>query len=81
MQEFQRRLDTSDKFEPVAYDRSIRWVAFGVYRLTVRMDGESMHWDFPTLSEAQSMMNEFPPEVYEGLEPLPSVFCSLRKTG
>ena len=80
MQGFQKRLVSSGKFEPVAYDRSIEWIGFGAFRLTIREDDETMTWTYPTFEEAQQMMDEFPPEVFEGYVPY-SVFYPSQKAG
>ena len=65
--------DTSDKYEPVLWDRSIRRTPSG-FVLTLRADGEVTTIRKHTLLEAQAVMDLFPDEVYLGHEVPYSVF-------
>jgi hypothetical protein len=76
--EFQRKLDTSDKYEPVAYDVSIvrdRWS----FAVCIREDDKTMYIYKPTLQEAQEVMDLLKPDVFVAPDVPWSVFCPCRK--
>ena len=72
MMEYRKKLGTivgSKAIVPVAYDRSIIKEGDGTYTFLLRVGDQFYRAPGKTLAEAQSILDLFEPEVYEGLAP------------